>query len=103
MNTILINGKEYKIKYGIRAMLIAEQITQKPFSLENMNEQLVFLYSCLLAADNELTMTYEEFLDAVDEDMSIIIRFGEYLAEQQKKEKNILKDKGTKKKKNTLF
>ena len=99
MNTILINGKEYKIKYGIRSMLIAEQITQKPFSLDNMNEQLVFLYSCLLAADNELSMSYEEFLDAIDEDMSIIIRFGQYLAEQQKKEKNILKDKGTKKKK----
>lgn len=99
MNTILINGKEYPIKYGIRSMLIQEQITQKPFSLDNMNEQLVFLYACLLAADNELTMTYEEFLDSVDEDMSIIIRFGEYLAEQQKKEKNILKDKGSKKKK----
>ena len=99
MNTILINGKEYKIKYGIRSMLIQEQITQKPFSLDNMNEQLVFLYSCLLAANNELTMSYEEFLDAIDEDMSIIIRFGQYLAEQQKKEKNILKDKGTKKKK----
>ena len=98
MNTILINGKEYKIKYGIRAMLITEQITQKPFSLDNMNEQLVFLYSCLLAADNELTMTYEEFLDAVDDDMSIIIRFGEYLAEQQKKESNILKDTKSKKK-----
>ena len=99
MNTILINGKEYKIKYGIRAMLHAEQITQKPFSLDNMNEQLVFLYSCLLAADNELTMSYEEFLDSIDEDMSVIIRFGQYLAEQQKKEKNILKDKGSKKKK----
>ena len=98
MNTILINGKEYKIKYGIRAMLISEQITQKPFSLDNMNEQLVFLYSCLLAADNELTMSYEEFLDAVDEDMSIIIRFGQYLAEQQKKESNILKDTKSKKK-----
>ena len=99
MNTILINGKEYPIKYGIRSMLIQEQITQKPFALDNMNEQLVFLYSCLLAANNELTMSYEEFLDAIDEDMSIIIRFGQYLAEQQKKEKNILKDKGTKKKK----
>ena len=98
MNTILINGKEYKIKYGIRAMLISEQITQKPFSLDNMNEQLVFLYSCLLAADNELSMSYEEFLDAVDEDMSIIIRFGQYLAEQQKKESNILKDTKSKKK-----
>lgn len=99
MNTILINGKEYKIKYGIRAMLIQEQITQKPFSLENMNEQLVFLYACLLAADNELTMSYEEFLDAIDDDMSIIIRFGQYLAEQQKKEKNILKENKSKKKK----
>ena len=98
MNTILINGKEYKIKYGIRAMLISEQITQKPFSLDNMNEQLVFLYSCLLVANNELTMSYEEFLDAVDEDMSIIIRFGQYLAEQQKKESNILKDTKSKKK-----
>ena len=99
MNTILINGKEYKIKYGIRSMLIAEQITQKPFSLDNMNEQLVFLYSCLLSADNELTLSYDEFLNEIDNDMSIIIRFGEYLAEQQKKEKNILKDKEKKKKK----
>lgn len=98
MNTILINGKEYPIKYGIRSMLIAEQITQKPFSLDNMNEQLVFLYACLLAADNELSMTYDEFLDAVDEDMTIIIRFGEFLAEQQKKESNILKDTKSKKK-----
>ena len=99
MNTILINGKEYPIKYGIRSMLIQEQITQKPFALDNMNEQLVFLYSCLLSADNELTLSYDEFLNEIDNDMSIIIRFGEYLAEQQKKEKNILKDKGTKKKK----
>ena len=99
MNTILINGKEYPIKYGIRSMLIQEQITQKPFALDNMNEQLVFLYSCLLAANNELTMSYEEFFDSIDKDMSIIIRFGQYLAEQQKKEKNILKDKGSKKKK----
>ena len=98
MNTILINGKEYKIKYGIRAMLISEQITQKPFSLENMNEQLVFLYACLLAADNELSMTYDEFLNDIDEDMSVIIRFGQFLAEQQKKESNIIKDKGSKKK-----
>ena len=98
MNTILINGKEYKIKYGIRAMVISEQITQKPFSLDNMNEQLVFLYACLLAADNELSMSYEEFLDAVDDDLSIIIRFGEFLAEQQKKESNILKDTKSKKK-----
>lgn len=103
MNTILINGKEYPIKYGIRAMLIQEQITQKPFSLDNMNEQLVFLYSCLLSADNELTLSYDEFLNEIDNDMSIIIRFGEYLAEQQKKEKNILKDKGTKKRKGKTF
>lgn len=98
MNTILINNQEYPIKYGIRSMFIAEQITQKAFSLETMYDQLVFLYSCLVAGDQNLTLTFDDFLNAVDEDMTVIIRFGQYLAEQQKKENNILKDKGSKKK-----
>ena len=36
MNTIKINGIDYKIKYTIRALFIFEQITGKAFKIETL-------------------------------------------------------------------
>lgn len=68
---ITINGKEYKVKYTIRALFIFEQITGKAFSVKTLLDNYLFFYSMLLA-NNEDVLGWEEFLDALDNDPTLL-------------------------------
>lgn len=68
---ITINGKEYKVKYTIRALFIFEQLTGKAFSVTTLLDNYLFFYSMLLA-NNEDVLGWEEFLDALDNDPSLL-------------------------------
>ena len=67
MKTININGKDYKVKYTIRALFIFEQITGKAFKLETMLDSYIFYYSMILANNKDQVLQWDEFLDALDE------------------------------------
>ena len=66
MKTVNINGKDYKVKYTIRALFIFEQITGKAFKLETMLDSYLFYYSMILANNKEDLLGWDEFLDALD-------------------------------------
>lgn len=70
-NTIKINGKEYVIKYTLRALFIFEQITKRPFKIETLLDNYVFLYSIILANNSENLIDWNEFIDALDNDPKI--------------------------------
>ena len=72
MNTININGKDYKVKYTIRALFIFEQITGKAFKLETMLDSYIFYYSMILANNKDQVLQWEEFLDALDENPKLL-------------------------------
>lgn len=84
--TITINNKEYKIKYTIRALFIFEQITNKPFGITTLLDNYVFFYSLLLA-NNEDVLEWDEFIDALDNNPSLLQELSEIVAQQQKKDK----------------
>ena len=76
---ITIKDKEYKLKYTLRALFIFEQATGKAFKLETLTDQYLLFY-CMLAANNEsMSLTFEDFIDALDEDPTIMIEFLKYL------------------------
>jgi hypothetical protein len=72
MKTININGKDYKVKYTIRALFIFEQITGKAFKLETMLDSYIFYYSMILANNKDQVLQWEEFLDALDENPKLL-------------------------------
>lgn len=72
MKTISINGKDYKVKYTIRALFIFEQITGKAFKLETMLDSYIFYYSMILANNKDQILQWEEFLDALDENPKLL-------------------------------
>lgn len=76
---ITINGNTYTPKYSFRSMLIFEQIMGKSFNPTTLNDVVVFFYSCLLA--NKAEVIYDDFLDAVDEDPSVINDFTNWMME----------------------
>lgn len=72
MKTININGKDYKVKYTIRALFIFEQITGKAFKLETMLDSYIFYYSMILANNKDQILQWDEFLDALDENPKLL-------------------------------
>lgn len=87
MKKITINEKEYPISGQLRALVIWEAISKKPFRLEFVADTLLFYYCMLLAGADaqgeELTLTYDEFLDAY-EDPAVAMQFARALADTQK-------------------
>ena len=68
MNTITINGKDYKVKYTLRALFIFEQIKNEPFKIETLLDNYLFFYSIILANNPDNLIEWNEFIDALDTD-----------------------------------
>lgn len=82
---IKINNEEYNIRYTIRAMFIFEQITGKSFSIDTMMDNYVFLYSMILASNRDKIIEWDDFIDAIDEDNTIIMQFNKMLHEHKRR------------------
>ena len=85
MKTISINGKDYKVKYTIRALFIFEQITGKAFKLETMLDSYIFYYSMILANNKDQVLQWDEFLDAIDENPKLLQEMEKVMKEEDGK------------------
>lgn len=95
---MVILGKEYNLKYSIRAMFIFEQITEKHFQIQTLLDEYTFFYSCILAGNNEDSLVFNEFIDYCDEHPELLKEFSEFLLKQQSVD-GILTGNNVKKKK----
>ena len=81
-----IKGQDYKLKYTLRALFIYEQITGKAFELKTITDEYLFFY-CILTANNpDMRLTFDELIDAIDEDMSIMLEFQNLLKKELEKQ-----------------
>lgn len=79
---VKINGNEYEIKYTIRALFIYEQITEKSFSLDSTLDNYIFFYSMILANNQgEKPLSWDEFIEAIDNDPELTTSLLTYLTE----------------------
>ena len=83
-NTVIINGKEYAVKYTVRALFIFEQITGKPFKIETLLDNYIFFYSMLLASNKDTVLQWDDFIDALDADRTLFQNLNDIVAEQEK-------------------
>lgn len=85
--TITINNNEYKVKITLRAMLIFEQITKRPFNPSSMLDEYVYFYCILLANNPDMNMDFNKFMDALDDNPSIINQYKNILEEYNNQQK----------------
>ena len=85
MESITIKGKKYNLKYSVRSLFIFEQITKKSFKIETLLDNYVFFYSIILASNKENVLSWDDFIDAMDDDPTLFSRMTEIIAKQQKK------------------
>lgn len=84
MRKIIIKGKEYKIKQTLRSLFIFEQITNRPFKIETLLDNYIYFYSVILANNKDNVIEWDEFIDAVDENPSLLNEFTKLNEEQNK-------------------
>lgn len=100
IRTIVINGVEYKVKRTIKAMFIMEQVTRKPFAIKTLQEQYLFFWCMLYANNPESCIDYDAFIDALDEDETLIPQLLKLNEDEDKRDGMMRADKadGDKKK-----
>lgn len=89
MKKIKIKGKNYNIKYTIRALFIFEQITGKPFKIETLLDNYIFFYSMILAnnQDKAEILSWDNFLDALDNDPNLFTKINSAVTDKEEKDK----------------
>ena len=60
--------KNYKLSYTNRALMIFESLTDKPFEIKSLTDQYIFFYSVILANNKDIKLTFDEFVDLLDEE-----------------------------------
>ena len=96
---ITINDKEYKLKYTLRALFIFERITGKAFSIDDMMDQYLFFYCLVLASNPDTELTFDEFIDACDNDKDLVKQISDFIAKENTKQGQIDSDEGNEEKK----
>ena len=82
---ITIKDKTYKIKYSLRALFIYEQIKKEPFALKTITDYYLFFYCMLLASDSSSELTFDDFIDTLDEHPEIGTEMMDYLNKENQK------------------
>ena len=99
MMEITINEKSYNVKYGFRALLIYENITNESFQPKGLNSMLVLFYSCVMAGNKDAVIDFESFVDALDEQPEKVSEFGDYVVSMMSKNNNLSEKEEESKKK----
>ena len=101
MKEIEINGKKYKLKYTIRSLFIWEQITGKSFKIEKMLDNYLFFYSMILANNPDEILEWDDYINSMDADPTLLKRMSDIIEEQQKKDNLFTNEEKDKKSKDT--
>lgn len=77
---ITINDKTIELKYSFRALMTYEQVLNKSFEPKGVTEIITFMYCIITTSDRETQITYDEFLDWLDENPGLMKEFSDWLA-----------------------
>lgn len=85
MKTISLNGKDFSLKYTLRAFFVFESISGYPFQFRKMLDEFLLFYSFLLASNQELfKMEFEEFIELCENDLTLFEQFKEFILDEIK-------------------
>lgn len=76
-NTIEINGTIYTVRKGMKAILVFEAITEKPFEIKTTTDMVAYMYAAILAGTPDTKLAIDQFVDAIDKDPDLMQRLTE--------------------------
>ena len=71
MRTVSIKGVEYNLRYTLRALFIYEELKGEPYSGAKIINNYILLFSMLLANNKDFSLSFNEVIEACDDNPSI--------------------------------
>lgn len=94
---ITINNKNIKLKKTFRSLIAYESATGKAFSPSTITEYIMYFYCVIIASDQTLEISYDEFMDWLDENPTMLNEFTEWILKMSENESKLTKKKSNKK------
>lgn len=85
--TIKINGEDLRVKQTIRGLFIWEQIAGRSFEIKSTLDNYLYYYALILANNPDTALSWDDFIDAIDNDPSIILSMTKAIADTQQRDK----------------
>ena len=98
---ITIKNKTITLKRTFRSLIAYESATGKAFNPKTVTESIMYFYCVIIASDMELELTYDEFMDWLDNNPTALQDFTQWLIEQTEIESKLTKKKTVRTKKNS--
>lgn len=93
---ITINEKTVTLKKSFRSVIAYEQAMGKSFNPQTLTETIMYFYCTVIASDQSVEITFDEFLEYLDENPTAIKDFTDWLIKQAEIESKLAKKKSTK-------
>lgn len=78
--TIKIREQEVTLRYSMRSLFMFERVANKSFNPTTIEDFCTFFYCVLCSSNKDLDLTFDEFVDYLDEDPSKMNEFAEWLS-----------------------
>lgn len=82
---ITINSRQYKVKLTLRALILFEKVAGTSFKFETLSDQILYLYCLILANNEDVEISLEDLIDAMDNDPSILLNYFQFLTTEGNK------------------
>lgn len=78
---VQFNNQTYTLKYSFRALMIYENITNHSFNPKGITDVVILFYSILVASAKDTNLSFDDFMDWLDENPTSINEFSVWLTE----------------------
>lgn len=83
---IQINDREVELKYSFRALILYENIQNKTFAPQSLTDVLVFFFCAIVGSERDVQLSFDDFLDMIDEKPELVTEFSEWLTSELNKD-----------------
>lgn len=90
---ITVKGKEIELKQSIRALMIYENISGKTFEPKGLSDVISYMYCVVVASSGDYSLTFDEFIDEIDNNNDIVTKFTEWLTSTSSNQNKLKKTK----------
>ena len=77
---VRIKEQEVELRYSMRSLFTYERISGESFNPKTLQDFCTFFYCVLCSSNKDINLTFDEFIDFLDEDPSKITEFAEWLS-----------------------
>lgn len=82
---VTIKEQEVELRYSMRSLFMFERVANKNFNPTTIEDFCTFFYCVVCSSNKDLDLTFDEFVDYLDEDPSKMNEFAEWLSKTMQK------------------